>query len=483
MIAAPRNHAKTTFKTLFKVIHALVYRYEPFILIASHNLAQATQKVKDILQELSHNTLLITVYGPLVPEPGQKDPVARWGSKDFTTYGGCRVMAISRGQSVRGLRYGANRPSLVICDDVESLEGVYELKQREKTLDWFTKDILKLGQADNSTNFVVIGTVLHPDSLLAYLLKKPGWQSSFYQAVEHFPDDQNHWLQYKAYYTDLKDPKRVETAHRYFLQHETAMLAGVKVLWPESDSYEKLFRMQIDEGVASFQSEKQNEPFDPERQLFDMSKASRFSWVFNEQGQRIGLRWEDGSNRQVLLSNLVQIVAFHDPAMASSKNSDYAAIVVVGKDSDDYLYCLDIYLEKVPISRQLEQSYALQAKWHFETLYLESNNFQGVLQMNYKDKALEFPKQRLVVVPVHQTENKEKRISTLEPLITNGHLCFANTLPEHFIHQMNLFPTSHDDGPDALQGAVAQLRKFWDTGLDVGVAQSGHYPNPLRDFL
>ncbi len=476
VIAAPRGHAKTTFKTLFKVVHAIVYGYEPFVVIASYSRPQAVQKVKDILDELTHNLLLHEVFGALAPKPGRYLGRARWGTSDFTAQNGCRVVAISRGQSSRGMRHGADRPSLIICDDVESLEGVYELKQREKTLDWFQKDILKLGQSNNSTNITVVGTVLHPESLLSFLLKNPGWNSHFYQAVEHFADHQSLWNDYKSRYTNLSDLHRKETAHLYFKNHEMTMMQGVKVLWPESDSYEKLFCMQIDEGKASFQSEKQNEPFDPERQIFNMPQAKRFTFLY-EQGFPVGVCWQDGSNRQVLFKDFEQIVAFHDPAMASSKDSDYAAIVVVGLDKEEYLYCLDAYLEKVPVSRQLEQAYHLQAKWGFQRLYLETNNFQGILQMNYKDKALEYPQQSLSVIPVTQTQNKAKRISTLEPLISNGYLLFSNTLPELFITQMHLFPTTHDDGPDALHGAVSQLKKRLELPL-LSPIQTSHNREP-----
>lgn len=65
----------------------------------------------------------------------------------------------------------------------------------------------------------------------------------------------------------------------------------------------------------------------------------------------------------------------------------------------------------------------------------------------------------LRVIGVSQHHNKEKRISSLEPLITNGQLLFNETLTPRLISQMQLFPTTHDDGPDALHGAVEQLKK------------------------
>ena len=57
------------------------------------------------------------------------------------------------------------------------------------------------------------------------------------------------------------------------------------------------------------------------------------------------------------------------------------------------------------------------------------------------------------------TASKYQRISTLEPDITNGYLLFADGIHPRLMDQLTLFPTSYDDGPDALQGAVAQLKR------------------------
>jgi hypothetical protein len=70
VIAAPRGNAKTTFKVLFKVLHAIVYDYEQFILIIGHSAPEAEAKVRDILDELSQNTRLKAVYGDLAPVRG-----------------------------------------------------------------------------------------------------------------------------------------------------------------------------------------------------------------------------------------------------------------------------------------------------------------------------------------------------------------------------------------------------------------------------
>ena len=451
VIAAPRGHAKTTFKVLFKAIHAIVYGYEPFILVIGHSASEAQGKVQNILDELQGNSRLISVFGDLAPSQKHRS------RKGFVTRNGIRIMAKSKGQQVRGLIHGQHRPSLILCDDIESLEGTLTPEQRLKTRNWFFKDILKCGPVDGTGNITVVGTCLHPESLLCELLQSPGWQAQKYQAVERFSEHESLWEQWKSIYTDLSNSNRQAEALAFYETHQEAMLAGTQVLWPTGESYLQLMRMRLDEGQASFYSEKQNDPLDPERQLFDMKLAKRFR-ITDE-----GLFWLDGSEKFVPWEALEKIIAFHDPALGKKPGQhsepDYAAIVVVGQDRDGYLYALDCYLDKAAPAIQIQKALSLQVKWQFEHLYLEENHFQQLMKPLYEQALEQAGKIQARVIGVLQHQNKYQRISTLEPDITNGHLLFAEGIHPRLMDQMTLFPTSYDDGPDALQGAVAQLKR------------------------
>ncbi len=451
VIAAPRGHAKTTFKVFFKALHAIVYGYEPFILIIGHSSSEAQGKVQNILDELQNNPRLIAVCGELAP------PLKYRSRKGFVTRNGVRVMAKSKGQQVRGLLHGQHRPSLILCDDIESLDGTLNPEQRLKTRNWFNKDVLKCGSVDGSANITVVGTCLHPESLLCDLLQSPGWFSRKYQAVERFSENEKLWETWKGIYTDLSNPNRQEEAQAFFETNQEALLSGTQVLWPQGESYEQLMRLRINEGQASFFSEKQNDPLDPERQLFDMNRAKRFRMTDE------GVIWLDGSEKLVSWASLERVIAFHDPALGKKPGQhtepDFAAIVVVGQDQDGYLYALDCYLDKAAPAQQIERALLLQRKWGFDTLYLEENHFQQLMKPLYAQATEAAGLLDLRVVGVNQHQNKYQRISTLEPDITNGYLLFSESIHPRLMDQLTLFPTSYDDGPDALQGAVAQLKR------------------------
>ena len=74
------------------------------------------------------------------------------------------------GQQLRGKRFDAIRPELVIMDDLETTEGVRSQEQRKKMKDWLFADVIPL---DVNARFFYIGTMLHEDCLLANLINEP----------------------------------------------------------------------------------------------------------------------------------------------------------------------------------------------------------------------------------------------------------------------------------------------------------------------
>jgi predicted phage terminase large subunit-like protein len=459
-IAAPRGHAKTFLKLRVRVIHAICYQTEHFVLVLGHSLPDAEDKVAQIREELENNPRIKAVFGDLAPVKGQKRYRSR---KKFVSASGVMVMARSKGQSIRGITHEGKRPSLIIFDDVESLEEVRNPEQRQKTKEWFNKDILKLGQLQGQTNITIIGTCLHPESLLTELLGDPGWTASRYQAVISYATNHELWEHYRQILTNLSDSNRVESAIQFYKTNETAMMDGTEVLWPEGEPYEYLMRIRILEGDAAFNSEKQNEPYDPQSQMFDMKSAHRFKWVY-ENGQVVALKVLQ-TGKVVPAQYIEKIIAFHDPAYGKDPTKrgdpDYACIVVAARDEDGYIYVLDVYLEKDLPDQQIKRMLMLYDKWGFETLYFESNGGQCLMGQLYKD-AVDKRREPLQLrwIPRHETSDKTERISLMQPDILHGQIIFAEDLSPRFYDQMTYFPTgTYKDGPDALHGAWRELKK------------------------
>ena len=256
-IAAPRGHAKSTVMSLQNVLHAALFGYKRYILLVSDTEAQAVSFLDAIKNELETNERILADFGE---QPGKT-----WKTGSILLSNGCRIDAVGSGQKLRGRRNYERRPDLILCDDIENDEGVRTAEQRQKTADWFWKAVCKSG--DSYTDILVIGTILHHDSLLAGLLENPGFQSRKYRAVLSDATSLL-WTDWERLASDLSDPDREKTAHAFYFKHRKEMLAGSKVLWPEKLSYYDLRLMRLTEGDAAFNSEMQNQPIDPAACLF-----------------------------------------------------------------------------------------------------------------------------------------------------------------------------------------------------------------------
>lgn len=166
VIVAFRGSGKSTIMTLSYPIWAVLGRLQKkFVLIASQTQYQARVHLTNIKRELEGNDLLSNDLGPFVEQHEE------WGSTSlFIPKYNARITAISTEQSVRGIRHGQYRPDLIICDDVEDMNSVKTREGRNKTFDWFTGEIIPTG--DTYTKRIVVGNLLHEDSLLMRLKER-----------------------------------------------------------------------------------------------------------------------------------------------------------------------------------------------------------------------------------------------------------------------------------------------------------------------
>lgn len=457
--AAPRGNAKSTIDGFIDLVHDIVYALEWFIVVISDTSALSTERVRDIKAELESNDFLRWVYGNLVPT-GEG---ATWTQSELVTANGVKVLAGSMGKSIRGKKNGPWRPTKVVLDDAEDSDNVRSPLQRKKAEDYLNKDVLKAGA--RYTVFEFIGTVLHPDSLLAKALAGAsgvgGWEPSFFQAIEAWPTRMDLWEQFGAIALDITNPAHEEDARAFYQANQAEMDAGARVLWPEHEPLVELMLMRYYDGEAAFNSEKQNQPYDPTTQIWDFERAGTFEVQTMPDGSRLVVR----SDGYKFSFDELSIFAFLDPAMAKTAGSDTAAIVVVGRHQPGpaapSYYTLEAWVERKPPSAQIAALYDVHDRWHPEKIGIEFNNFQALLKGDIVRIAEERFGQgvknwKLPIYGVHQHENKIARISKLEPKITHRWLWFAKDLAPAARDQMTQFPThKNDDFPDALEGAIA----------------------------
>ena len=162
-VVAFRGSAKSTIFTMSYPLWAILGQpQKKFVLILSQTQAQAKQHMMNLRRELEANTLLKNDLGPFQEEHNE------WGASSLVfSQLNARITTVSTEQSIRGLRHNQYRPDLIIGDDLEDISSTKTREGRNKTYQWLTAEVIPAG--DRSTQLIVIGNLLHEDSLLMRL--------------------------------------------------------------------------------------------------------------------------------------------------------------------------------------------------------------------------------------------------------------------------------------------------------------------------
>lgn len=164
-IVAFRGSAKSTIATLALPLWSIIGKHKKlYIIIITQTQLQARLILANLRQELESNHLLTKDFGPFNTDPTGGE----WNSSTLVISKlGIRISALSTGESIRGVRHSFTRPDLIICDDLEDLASVKNKDARNQTYEWFTGDVIPIG--DRRTKMIVIGNLLHEDSLMMRL--------------------------------------------------------------------------------------------------------------------------------------------------------------------------------------------------------------------------------------------------------------------------------------------------------------------------
>ena len=422
--AAPRGNAKSTNCTLILPLWCTAYKYRLFHLLVSETAAQGEDFLTFIKVELESNERLKQDF----PDMCGEGPV--WRAMNIVTGNGVRIKAAGAGQKLRGLRHGARRPDLVIGDDLENDENVVSAEQRAKLEKWFFRALMKVGK--KYTVYIVIGTILHYDSLLSALLKKPGWKGQKFQSVISWSKSKL-WDAWEAIFSDITVGKEEAEARAdaFFEQHKEEMLAGTCVLWPEEEDYYYLMKMRVSEGKAHFDSEKQNEPINPDECLF---KAEEIVY------------WDDAD----MDLTGEPIYAAVDPSLGKRSRKADPSAILTGRYKHGVIWLEVADIEKRHPDKIIEDVLFYHEKDPIQLAGVEVVQFQQF----FKDTLEKIAHDRnltLNIAEVQQSQDKVLRIQSLQPWIKNGWIRFRRNMAT-LVDQLTKFPMAdHDDGPDALE--------------------------------
>ena len=464
-IAAPRGNAKSSIVSLIYVLWCICYGYEKCIVLFSSTRKQSEKLLSHVKEELSSNEGLIKDF----PEVCER-PNPRWRNDEVITKNKINILSSSVEQGIRGFRNKENRPGLIILDDVEATERIRNKEQREKIHDWFTKVVLNLGS--ERTNYIIVGTILHFDSLLAKIISNeefPGWEKKTYKSVIKFSNNQYLWDKWEQIYCG-KEPYNgdsgSETAKKFYTDNKDKMLEGIEVLWLDKESYYDLMLMRVQKGSHSFDSEKQNEPRDTSGLSIDMNKV-----VF----------WEDKhqtlDDLQVFLEPRKVVLGACDPSVGRDKKSDYSAIVSVFMEhATENIYVIDADMGRWDINTLVDRICLHHKMRNYAKFVYEANGSQAWLGDIIKKVPTTIP-----VQPVTNMTPKDYRIMKLIVLIEQGRVRLSRKLTE-LNRQLEQYPYgAHDDAIDALSMIVDIAEEFSTLSPEIMEAIFARLHQPSRE--
>ena len=422
-IAAPRGFGKTTLIGLVYIARLALFRFSPYIVYISATAAEAAQKVKTLARELESNPLIRELFGDVkgVKWAEEKGEIELIGP-DGVPF--CFIQAKGAGNQIRGLKWGKHRPSIFLVDDLESMEDAKSEEMRKKLKKWFFGDLL--GAMDNSdaslSRIVLIGTIVHQDSLLANLIDE-----KHEITVDGLDDDQTTALNREKFHTI-----RLEACDDKY-----------ESIWPEFISTEAI-RAKADayrqRGLLdTFFMEFRNIVIAGEAATFQQSMFRYYSEQSEEYLEELKL-------------GQVETVIIIDPAKTANTSSAFTAIIAVGFNAiKNKIYFRDCLNEKLTPDQIFVKAV------EFAKLYKTSNIGIEVTGLN---NFVTFPFQQYLatqagyfnLVELKAIRDKELRVASLAPFYRMG--CIY--------HNENL----HVRGPLETQLLSFPYSKYWDV-MDV----------------
>jgi len=162
-VMAFRESGKSTILNLVNALWSILGKPgKKFVVVISKTQEQAKNHFLNIRAELEKNELLREDFGPFT----ENDNDLKQLSLELE-YHEAKIIAMTREQSIRGLKFGIHRPDLIIGDDLEDTSSVSEQKESEDFYARFESEIIPAGSTN--TRIVILGNLLSENSFMMKL--------------------------------------------------------------------------------------------------------------------------------------------------------------------------------------------------------------------------------------------------------------------------------------------------------------------------
>lgn len=171
-VASPRESAKSTILAFLYPAHCIAFKERRFIVLISNTYKKAAMSLEAIKKELKDNQNFKEYFKIEVTKDAEGDTIFRH-TDGFETRFLCK--GVEQIGAIRGEKFGAYRPDLIIGDDMEDDELVRNPERRLQLQDEFDEALIPAGDKERC-KFIFIGTILHDNSQMAKLVSKDNYK-------------------------------------------------------------------------------------------------------------------------------------------------------------------------------------------------------------------------------------------------------------------------------------------------------------------
>ena len=356
--AAPRGSAKSTVIGIEAPLLLALTRphYEMSLGLATDKLVE--ERFDKLIQQFTQNELILQDFGEVKPPRGR----SIWNHHYLSLNNG----AVIKGLSVMGKKRGG-RPRLFILDDPENDPDSDSQAAAQAVVEKFEmimfRQIIPMLEAGSSIFW--IGTLINRRSFLYHATSSEDprfdfWNRKVLKAIAYDKEDSN-----KVY-----------------------------ILWPEKWPQRVLEARREEIGPSAFASEYCNEPVSAQDRILiidqrknEYTVEGEFDWRnplahtglikwserFMEPGRRIYKEFEKPFRELVL--PMYKILLF-DYGQGLSQYNDYSCIAVLGFDTSNTLWILDMWLGRAKEATLLRLIYEKGLAWRPRILGIEAISIQ-----------------------------------------------------------------------------------------------------------
>ncbi len=404
-----RELAKTT-RTMLEILFLCLTGKKKYVILISNSLDNAARLLMPYKLNLEQNSKVIQDYG-------NQESAGKWTITEFTTEKGVSFRALGAGQSPRGTRNEEVRPDIILFDDLDTDADCLNAEIIAKKWRWVEEAAISTRSVSMPTTILFCGNKI---------------------AL-------NCCIERACLHADYIDKVNIRDAF------------GLSS-WPQKNTEEHIDRVIKQKSYASVQKEYFNNPI-TEGSVFK-TIAYKPAYAINEYSY---------------------LVCYTDPSYTAT--GDYKATVLVGiynadkskiKTKDNVLnweyHIIKCFLDQTTTASMID--------WHLQILSLVSDcKCSYFMESVFMQKELVKELHNAVgakgrYIPLEEDKrvkaNKFVRIETmLEPLNRNGKLYLnenekSNLNMKRLEEQFLAFgpgSSAHDDGPDAVDGAIWKLNE------------------------